>query len=82
MSAAVAISDLGHCSWCALPKAKRGLIIGVLASILLHVVAFAAVAQVTSSDPEFKDEPRVIYLGEITITVPKKKASTPEPKEI
>ena len=82
MSTATLSPPMGHCAWCAVPKAKKGLVIGILASLLLHAAALGAVAQLGNPEPEFKKEPRVIYLGEITIRASKKKNPTPEPKEI
>lgn len=60
------------CGWCALPKARKGLILGFVSSLLLHAVALGGVAYLGSESKEIKKPTRVIYLGEITLAAPKK----------
>lgn len=72
----------GHCAWCAMPRARQGLIVGLMGSFLLHAVALGAVAHLGNSEPQTKKQARVIYLGEITIAAPKKQSVSSTAKEI
>lgn len=73
---------LGHCAWCALPRARQGLIVGLVGSFLLHAVALGAVAHLGNCEHQAKKQAGVVYLGEITIIAPKKRSVSNAAKEI
>jgi hypothetical protein len=71
-----------RCSWCVLPKARKGLIVGLMGSFLLHGVALAAISHLGSPEHATSKEARVIYVGEITLIAPKKPPVSANAKEI
>lgn len=71
------------CAWCALPKSKQGLVVGICGAVLLHVVALAGLSMLSDRVPAKQNHAvRVIDLGSITIHVPKKSMGMNAPKEI
>lgn len=76
--------EVRNCAWCALPKARKGLAIGLVGSFLLHAVLLGGVAYMGGSvaEAKIKKEQRVIYLGEFVIKARKQNKAVSQPKEI
>ena len=76
--------EIGKCAWCALPKARKGLALGLVGSFLLHSVLLGGVAYLGGSvaEAKIKKEQRVIYLGEFVIKARKANKAVSQPKEI
>lgn len=71
------------CAWCALPKPKQGLVVGIIGAVVVHAVFFAAISQIGGPrSSEIKKPVQVIDLGTITIHAPRKAQSASGPKEI
>jgi hypothetical protein len=56
------------CLWCSLPKATKGIVIGILVSVGLHAAVLGAI-YLMKEQP--KRKPRVLLMGNITVFVPK-----------
>ena len=71
------------CFWCAMPKARKGILLGVLGSAAVHLAAVAVLSQLghTTTTANTQKVP-VIDLGTITIEVPRKHAATHAAREI
>lgn len=76
--------EIGKCPWCALPKARKGLAIGLVGSFLLHAALLSGVAYLGGSvaEAKIKKEQRVIYLGEFVIKARKPNKAVSQSKEI
>lgn len=74
----------GNCAWCALPKSKKGIILGIVASLALHLAAVGVIVHVGQDESEVKlaKEVRVIDLGTIVIHAPQKHVAPNQVKEI
>lgn len=59
-----------HCVWCGLSARGRGLMVGIVSSLALHLCVFTLI-----NKPKVRTEPhaRVIDMGEFTIQVPQAK---------
>lgn len=79
----MSVTRVSGCAWCALPKPKQGLVVGIVATVFVHAVFFAAISQIGEPrSNEVKKPVQVIDLGTITIHAPRKVQSASGPKEI
>ena len=76
-------NEVFHCFWCAIPKARKGLLLGVLGSAAIHLAAVAVVSQIAQSPTTAKTQKfHVIDLGTITIEAPRKHAAINAAREL
>jgi hypothetical protein len=72
------------CAWCALPKAKRGIVAGVAASLAVHLALAGAVFYLGQAPSELKPVRQipVIDMGSITIHRLHQLGSSPQSQEL
>jgi hypothetical protein len=72
------------CAWCALPKAKRGLVAGMVASIAAHLTLVGAVLYLGQTSSETK--PRrwipMIAMGSIIFHRLHQRGASPQSQEL
>ena len=77
-------SENRGCAWCSLPKACKGLMVGMAGSLLFHGLLLGGLACSNGSEVEAKGKKyqRVAYVGEIVIKARKPTRAATQPKEI
>ncbi len=76
--------DMGACFWCRIPRARKGIVVGVIGSVLVHAGLLGAVAYSagTKDDRRFVQPTRTIYVGTFVIKARKPSVNTKSEREI